>query len=60
VQEGRNRPLFIEPVLGGESERVDATEIAVRRLAHGALDRGNRLSVGRLPQHAEKGSDFAH
>jgi hypothetical protein len=43
-------------MLGGEGERVDAAEVAIGRLAHRALDRGNTLGVGRLPQHAEKAS----
>jgi hypothetical protein len=47
-------------MLGGEGERVDAAEVAIGRLAHRALDRGNTLGVGRLPQHAEKGFGFAH
>jgi hypothetical protein len=60
VQEGGDHPLFIEAILGGEGERVDAAEVAIGRLAHRALDRGNTLGVGRLPQHAEKGFGFAH
>ena len=60
MQKGGDHALLIEAVLGGEGERVDAAEVAIGRVAHRALDRGNALGVGRLPQHAEKGFGFAH
>ena len=41
MQEGGDHPLLVEAVLGGEVEHVDAAELAIGRLAHQPLDRGN-------------------
>jgi hypothetical protein len=60
VQERGNRLLFVEAMLGGEAQHVDAAEIAIRRIANGPLDRGNAIGVSRLPQHAKKGFRLAH
>ena len=60
VQERGQRALFVEAVLGGEIEHVDAAEIAIGRFAHHLLDGGNAIGIGRLPQHAEKSFRIAH
>ena len=60
MQESRERTLFIEAVPGGEIEHIDAAKLAIRRVADRALDRGNAVGIGRLPQHAEEGFGFTH
>ena len=60
MQERGDGALFVEAVLGGEGERVDAAKIAIGRFAHRLLDGGGAVGIGRLPQHAEKGFGFAH
>ena len=44
----------------GKGQRIDAAKIAVRRLAHQALDGIDRVGVCRLPQGCEQGFGFAH
>ena len=53
VQERRKRALFIEPVLRRKVEHIDATKVAVWRVADHLLDRCYRIGIRRLPQHAE-------
>ena len=60
MQEGGKRPLFVEAVLGGEVEHIDAAKIAIGRFANRLLDGGNAAGIGRLPQHAEQSLGFAH
>ena len=60
MQERGQRALFVEAVLGGEIEHVDAAEVAIRRFTNRLLDGGNAIGIGRLPQHAEKSFRFAH
>lgn len=60
MQEGGERALFVEAVLRGKTQSVDAAQLAVRRIAHGALNSGNAVAVGRLPQHVKQGFSIAH
>ena len=60
VQKRSDHPLLVEPVLRREGERIDAAEIAVRRVADRGLDGRNAVGVGRLPQRTEKRFKFAH
>jgi hypothetical protein len=60
MQERSDGPLFVETVLGSEGKDVDAAKLMIGRLANRSLDSDNRIRVGRLPQHFEKGFGFAH
>ncbi len=60
VQERGDGAFFVEAVLGGKIEHIDAAEIAIGRVAHRALDRGDAIGIGRLPQHIEESFGFAH
>ena len=60
MQKGADDPLLIEAMAAGEGQDVDAAKIAVRGVAHQALDGGDRVGVGRLPQGCEQGIGFAH
>ena len=60
VQERGQRALFVEAVLGGEIEHIDAAEVAIGRFTNRLLDGGNAIGIGRLPQHAEKSFRFTH
>jgi hypothetical protein len=58
VQKGADHPLLIEIISRGESERVYATQRAIRRLGHETFDRGDGFAVGRLAQHREQSLGF--
>ena len=60
MQERGDGPLFVEAVLGGEIEHIDAAQLAIGRFANRPLDGGHAIGVGRLPQHIKKGFGLAH
>ena len=60
MQEGGDGPFFIETVLGGKGEDVDAAKLMIRCLADRSLNGGSGIGIGRLPQHAEKSLGLAH
>lgn len=60
VQEAGKRALFVKTVLCGKTQSVDAAQLAIGRIAHGSLDGGNTIGIGRLPQDAEQGFGVAH
>ena len=60
MQECSDDPLFVETVLGREGKDVDAAKLMIVCLTNRALDGGDRIDVGRLPQHTEEGFAVAH
>ena len=58
MQECGDRQFFVEAILGGEGQDVDAAKLMIGRLANRSLDSDRRIRVGRLPQHFEKGVRF--
>ena len=60
VQECGDRAFFVEAVLAGEVEHIDAAQFAIRRVADGALNRGDAIGIGRLPQHIEESFAVVH
>ncbi len=60
MKESGEAALFVEAVVGGKSQHVNAAKLAVGSIADGTFDRGYAIGVGRLPQHLEQGFDIAH
>ena len=54
MQEGGDRPLFVEPVAAREIQHVDAAELVVRRLGDQPLDGGDAARVRRLAQNGKQ------
>ena len=55
-----NGAFFVEAVLGGEIERIDAAQRMIGCVANRLFDRSDTAGLGRLPQHAEECLAFAH
>ena len=60
VQERGDRAFLVESTLGGEGERVDAAQLAIKPALHQIFDGGDTIRIGRLPQDTKQGFGFAH
>ena len=60
MQEGGDRLLLVEPVLGGKGECVDAAEFAVRRFPDKSLQYAGDFRLHGLAQHIEQRLGFTH
>ena len=60
MDERADRRLFVEPALGGESERIDAVERPVGPGFNRCLQRVGDSRVRRLPQEFPKRRCFGH
>ena len=47
-------PLFVQAVLSSESEDIDAAEVTIGRFANRAVNGGNAISVGGLPEQQRR------
>ena len=60
MKEGADDFFFVEPVLGGKSQHVDAARCAVLAVADQGLDRGEDLGIGRIAERAEQRLRVVH
>ena len=59
MKKGADDLLLAETTATGKGKWIDAAKVAVRRLAHQALDGIDRLGVRRLPERRDQGFGFA-
>ena len=60
MQEGGDRVLFVEAMLPGEIEDIDAVELVILAVLDEVRDRVDHLGVGGLLQNGKLGLDVAH
>jgi hypothetical protein len=60
VKEARDGGFFVETVLGGETQRVDAAKLTIGATVNRAFDGGGHIRACRLPQYAKESFDLAH
>ena len=60
MQERGDGAFLIESALRGESERVDAAQIAIKPVLHQIFDCRDAIRVGRLPEDTKQGFGFTH
>ena len=54
MQERGDGPLFVEAMLGGEINYIDAAQRPIGCFSNRTLDGGNTIGIGRLPEHTEE------
>ncbi|MGY3454587.1 hypothetical protein ACVWW5_000037 [Bradyrhizobium sp. LM3.4] len=60
MQERRDHALFVEAVLPGEVEDIDAVELVILAVLDEARNRVDHLRIGGLLQNGKLGLDIAH